>query len=594
MVKELSDGTIIAGGDTGISFIENQEITQTIQYTDGLINSMILTVTEMEDGRILAGTDGNGIAVLEDRNVARMLTRDCGLSSEVILRTVKDPVTGGVFVVTSNGLCYMNTDESIRPLDNFPYFNNYDIWIQGLNTMYVMSSAGIYVVDRADLLSGRDELKYDLLDSKRGLTSSLTANAWTWFSDSGELYLPCDTGVFVVHTGRLSSEIRSYMMNLNTVRLDGAPVRIDANNRVKIGRGVSKVELIPEIINYSIQEPYVGYWLEGFEGGWSVLPQGALTSVVYTNLPTGSYNFHIAVFDNDQQTILAERSYELTKEKELYDEPGFLVYLLLVPMIAVGWITWFLFRRRMDRIQRNLALAQREVEMGRQTVLAIANTVDAKDERTAQHSQRVKEYSELIAKEYGLSEEECTDIRYAAALHDIGKIGIPDRILNKDSRLTDEEYATMKSHTTIGAKILQGFTLLKHVDEGAAFHHERYDGRGYPNGLAGENIPLFARIIGVAVAFDAMTANRVYRKQMDFSYVLGEMEKGRGTQFDPQFVDILLKLIHDGVIDLNKLYGTGEKAEEKPAEKTEAAPKEAAVPAEAAPGKETKEGGDPA
>jgi energy-coupling factor transport system substrate-specific component len=130
----------------------------------------------------------------------------------------------------------------------------------------------------------------------------------------------------------------------------------------------------------------------------------------------------------------------------------------------------------------------------------------------------------------------------------------------------------MKSHTEKGAEILKDFTLLDHVIEGAEFHHERYDGRGYPKGLKGEEIPLFARVIGVADAFDAMTANRVYRAKMDFGYVLGELEKGRGTQFDPQFVDVLLKLIRDGVIDLNTLYGTnteqqeGKKEEPKPEE----------------------------
>ena len=160
-----------------------------------------------------------------------------------------------------------------------------------------------------------------------------------------------------------------------------------------------------------------------------------------------------------------------------------------------------------------------------------------------------------MAKAYGLPDKDCQDIEWAANLHDIGKIAIPDAILNKDSRLTDEEYAIMKSHTLEGAKILSDFTLLDHVIEGAEYHHERYDGRGYPKGLKGEDIPLYARIIGVADAFDAMTANRVYRKQMDFGYVLGELEKGRGSQFDTQFVDILLKLIRDGVINLNVLYG---------------------------------------
>jgi energy-coupling factor transport system substrate-specific component len=139
-------------------------------------------------------------------------------------------------------------------------------------------------------------------------------------------------------------------------------------------------------------------------------------------------------------------------------------------------------------------------------------------------------------------------------MHDIGKIGIPDKILNKPDRLTDEEYAVMKTHVTHGAEILKDFTLIEHVVDGARYHHERYDGRGYPDGLKGEEIPLYGRIIGVADAFDAMTANRVYRKQMDFSYVFNEMKNGKGTQFDPQIVDILLRLIDEGKIDLNALY----------------------------------------
>ncbi|MBQ6257124.1 MAG: HD domain-containing protein, partial [Clostridia bacterium] len=145
-------------------------------------------------------------------------------------------------------------------------------------------------------------------------------------------------------------------------------------------------------------------------------------------------------------------------------------------------------------------------------------------------------------------------------------IGIPDSILNKPAKLTDEEYAVMKSHTLRGAEILKDFTLIDHVVEGALHHHERYDGKGYPNGMKGEEIPLFARIIGVADAFDAMTANRVYRKQMDFSYVLGEIQKGRGTQFDPQMADILLQLIDEGQIDLDSLYPVQEQPKEEPKE----------------------------
>ena len=563
VVTQLSDGTILAAGDTGISFIRDHTVENTILYSEGKISSMILTVTELEDGRILAGTDGNGIAIIEDRQVAKMMTRADGLSSEVILRTIRDPRTGGVFIVTSNGLCYMNTDETIRQLSNFPYFNNYDIWIKGMDTLYVMSSAGIYIADRSELLSGKDEITYELLDSRRGLNSSLTANSWCYFDDeTGDLFLACDTGVFAINTNRFSSGSVVYRMSVPKVKLDGVTKRVDRNTAIRLERGVSRLELFPEVINFTIQEPYVGYKLEGFENEWTVVPQNSLNSIIYTNLPAGDYTFRLAVYDSNKQNIVAERTYEIYREKEFYDNNWFIFYILTVPMFTVGWVTWLLVKRREQKMERQLAEANRQAEMGKQTVLAIARAVDAKDERTSEHSYRVALYSRAIAKEYGMNEKECNEIEWAARMHDIGKIAIPDNILNKPARLTDEEYAIMKSHTLKGAEILKDFTLLDHVTEGCTYHHERPDGRGYPYGLKGDEIPLYARIIGVADAFDAMTANRVYRKQTDFSYVLGELEKGRGTQFDPVFVDALLKLIKDGVIDLNKIYNVTAQAQE--------------------------------
>ena len=555
VVKELRDGTILAAGDTGLSFIRNHTVEHTIHHEVDKISSMVLTLTEQADGSILAGTDGDGLAVIREREVARMLTRKNGLSSEVILRTVSDPKTGGVFLVTSNGLCYMNTDESIRQLDNFPYYNNYDIWIRGTDDLFVLSSAGIYTVDRTELLSGREDLSYDLLNSRRGLTGSLTANAWTWYSEeSSELYLPCDTGVFVIDTDNLSSSAKLYRMNVTGIRVDGAYHYVDRNMTTRIPRGSSRMEILPEIINYTIQDPYVGYMLEGFDTDWTIVPQNALSSIAYTNLPAGSFTFHLAVFDNSQSNVLAERTYAFAKEKAMYDNPWFIAYILSVPMFTVFWVTWLLVKRRQEKIEAQLAEAEKQVEMGKQTVRAIASTVDAKDVRTSEHSRRVAIYSKLIAQAYGMDPKQCDNIEWSAQMHDIGKIAIPDSILNKDSRLTDEEYAKMKSHTIEGAKILEGFTLLENVIDGAEYHHERYDGKDYPKGLKGTEIPLFARIIGVADAFDAMTANRVYRKQMDFNYVLGELERGRGSQFDPQFVDILLKLIRDGTINMNEIY----------------------------------------
>lgn len=180
-----------------------------------------------------------------------------------------------------------------------------------------------------------------------------------------------------------------------------------------------------------------------------------------------------------------------------------------------------------------------------QTIMTIANTIDAKDEYTRGHSRRVAEYAAAIAKEMGMSEEEVSDIRYIGLLHDIGKIGIPDAVLNKPGKLTDEEYRIMKSHTTIGAEILKDINMIEGLDVGAKYHHERYDGKGYPDGIAGDDIPRIARIISVADAYDAMSSNRIYRRHLDASRVTEEFKKGTGVQWDPACVEALLRLLEE-------------------------------------------------
>ncbi len=201
-----------------------------------------------------------------------------------------------------------------------------------------------------------------------------------------------------------------------------------------------------------------------------------------------------------------------------------------------------------DHLEKMVYKKTKEVEaISIQAIMAIANTVDAKDVYTRQHSMRVAKYSREIAKRIGWTEEETSNIYNMALMHDIGKIGIPDEILKKPGRLTDEEFAIMKSHTTIGGEILKDITVIKDVAGGALYHHERYDGKGYMTGLKGEEIPLFARIIGIADAYDAMTSDRAYRKHLPMEVVIGELNKGRNTQFDSSLVDVMMTIIDDGL-----------------------------------------------
>ena len=184
-----------------------------------------------------------------------------------------------------------------------------------------------------------------------------------------------------------------------------------------------------------------------------------------------------------------------------------------------------------------------------QTISTIANIIDAKDEYTKGHSYRVAEYSSMLAKELGYSDENVANVKYVGLLHDIGKIGIPDSILNKPGKLNDSEYAIMRKHAEIGGNILSGNNMINGMDEGAKYHHERYDGRGYPQGLKGEEIPEMARIIGIADAYDAMTSNRVYRKSLSNETVINELKRCSGTQFDPKLAEIFVKMVEDGRFD---------------------------------------------
>ncbi len=178
-------------------------------------------------------------------------------------------------------------------------------------------------------------------------------------------------------------------------------------------------------------------------------------------------------------------------------------------------------------------------------VQTLAEAIDAKDAYTNGHSSRVAEYAREIARRYGYSRKQQDEIYMMGLLHDVGKIGVPDSVINKPSRLTDEEYAIVKIHPVLGARILRNIKERPKLALGAHWHHERYDGRGYPDGLSGDTIPEEARIIAVADAYDAMTSSRSYRQSLPQERVREEIVRGRGTQFDPVFADIMLQIMSE-------------------------------------------------
>ncbi|MCR4694353.1 MAG: HD-GYP domain-containing protein [Pseudobutyrivibrio sp.] len=247
-------------------------------------------------------------------------------------------------------------------------------------------------------------------------------------------------------------------------------------------------------------------------------------------------------------------------ELDIQSFNGTIDYVIVTPLVSqtgfvillVGAGVWFLFlffelgylyrRRRMktewDRDQKRL----------NELMKVFVSFIDAKDTYTAGHSSRVAFYSMKLAEKMGLTTDECMEIYYDGILHDVGKIGISDEILRKPGVLSGKEYEIIKSHTTTGGRMLKSLSTIKTAKSAAMFHHEWYNGKGYPIGLAGDKIPLEARIICVADAFDAMSSARVYRPAMDIDYIKRELRDKSGIQFDPVIAGYMLELIEEDAL----------------------------------------------
>lgn len=221
--------------------------------------------------------------------------------------------------------------------------------------------------------------------------------------------------------------------------------------------------------------------------------------------------------------------------------------ILIWGIVFTGyWVTKFNLRSYKEK-------QQNDVRIILQSMNTFISFIDAKDPYTRGHSKRVAMYAAEISKRMGLSEDEIQNIYYAGLLHDSGKISIPDAVLNKPGKLTDEERLLIQSHTVAGGKMLKQLSSIRGIRETALYHHERYDGGGYPEGLRGEAIPLYARIVGVADSYDAMSSNRVYRRHLNKDEIIEEIQKGAGTQFDPEIVKYMVDMINDGYVNVVKM-----------------------------------------
>ena len=203
-------------------------------------------------------------------------------------------------------------------------------------------------------------------------------------------------------------------------------------------------------------------------------------------------------------------------------------------------------------IKAQIALATEDkMKLSLKMFETLAKTIDAKDKYSSGHSARVAIYATKLAEQLGWEQHDINILKYEALLHDIGKIGVPDAVLNKPDKLTTAEFNLIKGHTLVGADILKDLSVIPNAMDVANYHHERYDGKGYPTGIEGEGIPLHARIVCIADSYDAMSSDRIYRDALPEDIIRSELIKGRGTQFDPELLDIFLRLFDEHKLDIS-------------------------------------------
>ena len=391
----------------------------------------------------------------------------------------------------------------------------------------------------AESLEGDSLYDYETYDAINGL-QPIIANTSGYYDESEmKYYLQSTNGIYVYEPMMASEDHRPVKIALSSVDLDGTHYY---GNQISLGKDVSRVAFNLSVFGFRPNSGFTSYYkLDGVDSNYTSYTDEN-RSITYTNLPGGSYDFHFYVVDEygqESNRILIH----LEKEKRFVEQWWFWAVILVLAGAVLFGISFLIIRyKTRQSLKRQMEYKSITLE----SLQAIARTIDAKDEYTNGHSIRVSYYSRLIAENMGMQPDEIENIYYIALLHDIGKIAIPDSILNKPGRLTDEEFKVMKSHTTRGARILKGISTIPQIIEGAKSHHERYDGTGYPEGLKGEDIPLVARIICCADCFDAMASKRVYKEPFSLDVIIGEFERCSGTQFDPEIAKIVIGMISSG------------------------------------------------
>lgn len=540
-VTECSDGSFLVACTGGLVVIKDDKVEKVYDESSGISNIEVLTVSEGTNGDMLVGTDGDGIYIVSGSSGTRHLDTSNGLMSDVVMRIKKDVKRDIYWIVTSNSLAYMTADYEIHTINNFPFPNNFDLYENSLGEIWVLSSNGIYVEDADDLIANT-EINPVFYGIESGVPVIATSNSYSCVTDEGVLYIAGTTGVAKVNIEKRFENVDNIKMTIPYIDADGVKVYPNEEGVFTVANDVKKITIYPYICTYTLMNPTVTYELVGFDETPMSVHRSDMTSIDYTNLKGGPYTFNMTISDAMGHGSNGF-SIVIVKQMAIYENTWFMLCVSLLGFALVVLVVYLYVRKKTKKL---LKKQEEDKILIREIVEAFAKTIDLRDKYTNGHSQRVAEYTAMLTRELGYDEETTEKYYNIALLHDIGKIGVPGEVLNKPGKLDDEEYKTIQSHTVLGYNVLKDISIMPELSVGAESHHERPDGKGYPQGLKGDEIPRVAQIIGVADAFDAMYSNRPYRKRMNFEKVVSIIKGASGTQLTEDVVEAFLRIVDRG------------------------------------------------
>ena len=540
-VTELSDGTIAVAASGGVNLIKDGKIIKTYNEKDGITNTEILSICEGENGSIYFGSDGGGLYIAKDSGL-KCLGLDDGLKSQVILQLHKDPQRNVYWILTGNSIAYMRNEE-IHTLSNFPYTNNFDMQFDDNGGIWVLSSNGVYFVNGDNLLSD-ENLIYSYYDIRHGLPSIATSNSRNYISPDGTLYIAGRSGVSSININTARTGKNDAKLVVPFITIDDEEIYVSLGETINLPANCKRVSIHAIAMTYA-HDPQVSYYMEGFDDQQTIVAKHEMQPLIYTRPHSGEYVFHMSVIDVMTGEEVNSISINIVVEKLFYEHWWFWLAVVAAVILAIILAVSLYTRHKMAEFLRK---EKENRTFIRQIIQVFAKSIDVKDEYTNGHSFRVAEYTRMIAEKAGYSEEEVEKIYNIGLMHDIGKILVPNEILHKPGRLTDEEYAIMKTHASYGYDILKEVEIMPELALGAGFHHERMDGKGYPFGKSADEIPEVAQMIAVSDTFDAMHSTRPYRTKMKMEDVIAELKRVSGTQLNEKYVNMLLSLIEEGVI----------------------------------------------